>query len=78
MGPAGASVMDAARTAFVDAWQTTMWLSAGLAVAAAVFALVWTPGRRRERAQREAAAPSGAGAPAEGQPVVAAPAGVDT
>jgi EmrB/QacA subfamily drug resistance transporter len=78
MGPAGASVMDAARTAFVDAWQTTMWLSAGLAVAAAVFALVWTPGRRRERAQREAAAPSGAGTPAEGQPVVAAPAGVDT
>jgi len=50
LGAAGAGVMDAARTAFIDAWQTTMWLSAGLAVAAALFALVWTPNRRAEHA----------------------------
>ena len=30
LGEAGAPVMNAGRTAFFDAWQTTMWISAGL------------------------------------------------
>ena len=42
LGEAGAPVMDAARTSFIDAWQTTMWISVGLAVAAAMFAPAWT------------------------------------
>ena len=50
LGEAGAPIMEAARSAFVDAWAVSMWLSAGLALAAAVFALVWTPGRRDEHA----------------------------
>jgi EmrB/QacA subfamily drug resistance transporter len=54
MGPAGAAVMDAARSAFLDGWATAMWLSAGLALAAALFALVWTPSRRLEHAERDA------------------------
>lgn len=55
MGPAGAAVMDAARSAFLDGWATAMWLSAGLALASALFALLWTPGRREEHAERDAA-----------------------
>lgn len=50
LGEAGAPIMEAARSAFVDAWAVSMWLSAGLALAAAVFALVWTPGGRQEQA----------------------------
>jgi hypothetical protein len=53
MGAAGAPILAAARSAFVDAWATSMWLSAGLAVGAAVFALVWTPSRRQEHADRD-------------------------
>ncbi len=52
MGAAGEPILAAARSAFVDAWSTSMWLSAGLAVAAAVFALVWTPSRSREQADK--------------------------
>lgn len=36
---------DAARSAFVDGWTGSMWLSAGIAVATAVFAWVWLPKR---------------------------------
>ena len=43
LGPQGQPVLDAARGAFVDGWARAMWLSAGLAAAAAVFALVWLP-----------------------------------
>lgn len=53
LGPQGAGILEAARTAFVDGWAVSMWLSAGLAVAAALFALVWTPSRRQEFADRE-------------------------
>ena len=53
MGAAGEPILAAARSAFVDAWAISMWLSAGLAVAAAVFALVWTPSRRQEHADRD-------------------------
>jgi EmrB/QacA subfamily drug resistance transporter len=63
MGPQGASVLEAARVAFVDGWAASMWISAGLAVAAALFALVWTPSRRAEHASRDelaAAAENGA------------------
>ena len=56
MGPQGASILDAARVAFVDGWAASMWISAGLAVTAALFALVWTPNRRDEHATRDALA----------------------
>ena len=52
MGAAGEGVLHSARVAFVDGWSGSMWLSAGLALAAAVFALVWTPGRDEEMALR--------------------------
>lgn len=52
LGPQGAAVLEAARVAFVDAWVVSMWLSAGIALAAALFALVWTPSRRDELAAR--------------------------
>jgi hypothetical protein len=54
MGPAGAMVMDAARSAFLDGWATAMWLSVGLALASALFGLVWTPSRRHEHTERDA------------------------
>ena len=53
MGPQGETLLHAARTAFVDAWTSSIWISAGLAVVAAVFALVWTPSRRAEFADDE-------------------------
>ena len=53
LGPQGVSVLDAARSAFVDGWVVSMWLSAGLALAAAIFALVWTPSRKVEFAHRD-------------------------
>jgi hypothetical protein len=49
LGVAGGPILEAARSAFVDAWVVSMWLSAGVALAAAVFALVWTPSRRQEQ-----------------------------
>ncbi|CAN5512489.1 MFS transporter [soil metagenome] len=55
LGAQGAGVLEAARTAFVDAWAVSMWLSAGLALAAALFALVWTPSRTKEFADRDEA-----------------------
>ncbi len=45
MGSAGQPLWDAAQSAFVDGWTSAMWLSAGLAVAAGVFAFIWTPAR---------------------------------
>lgn len=49
LGDAGQSLLATARSAFIDAWSTAMWISAGIAVAAAVFALVWTPSRGDEQ-----------------------------
>ena len=43
LGPQGEGLMAAARSAFVDGWTASMWLSAGLALAAAAFAFVWLP-----------------------------------
>jgi len=31
-GPSGKPILDAARSAFVDAWPTSMWMSVGLAL----------------------------------------------
>ena len=42
-GPQAQQVLDAARASFVDGLGQAMWLAAGLAVAGAVFALVWLP-----------------------------------
>ena len=50
MGDAGASVLASAQHAFVDAFSTSLWLCAGLAVAVGVFAAVWTPKRAGIRA----------------------------
>lgn len=55
LGAQGAPVLDAARNAFVDGLSLAMWMSAGLAIAAAVFAAVWTPSRAEEFAARDAA-----------------------
>ncbi|QYG91911.1 MFS transporter [Iamia sp. SCSIO 61187] len=48
MGPEGQGILDAARGAFIDGWGTAMGLSAGLALAIAVFAFAWMPGRKQE------------------------------
>ncbi len=55
MGPAGHDVLAAARNAFVDGWTRSMWVSVGLALAAAAFAAVWTPNRADELAARSEA-----------------------
>lgn len=52
LGPAGENLLHAAREAFVDGWTGSMWVSVGLAAAAAVFAFFWTPGRAEELAAR--------------------------
>lgn len=44
-GPAGEAILAEARNAFVDGWTISMWVSVGLALLAAVFAAVSTPGR---------------------------------
>ena len=48
LGDAGTELLATARAAFLEAWTSAMWVSAAIAVAAAVFALVWTPARRAE------------------------------
>ena len=48
LGSDGASVMQAAREAFIDGWQLSMWISAGLALSVAVLTALWTPARRSE------------------------------
>lgn len=48
MGPQGEGLLDAARSAFVDGWTASMWLSTGLALAIAAFTFAWMPGRRAE------------------------------
>lgn len=45
LGPDAPRVLTAARDAFVSGWALSMWISAGLAVAAAAFAFVWVPRR---------------------------------
>jgi EmrB/QacA subfamily drug resistance transporter len=54
LGSQGDAVMTAARSAFVDGWGLAMWLSAGIAVFAAVLAAVLTPSRTEEFAARDA------------------------
>ena len=44
-GPRGEQIMSVARSAFVDGFSQALWLGVGLAVAAAVFALIWLPRR---------------------------------
>ena len=44
-GPAGASLLATAQTAFVDAMSMTSLIGAGFAVAGALLALVWLPAR---------------------------------
>ena len=43
LGAAGPAIVAAARTAFVDGWRVAIWISAGVVLAASVFAFVWTP-----------------------------------
>jgi EmrB/QacA subfamily drug resistance transporter len=54
LGERGAPVLAAARNAFVDGLSLAMWISMGLAIAAAIFAAVWTPSRSEEFAARDA------------------------
>jgi len=60
MGAASEQMLHAARLAFVDGWRGSMWISVGMALAAAAFAFVWTPKRETALAQRaEALAAAG-------------------
>ena len=54
MGPEGARVMDAARSAFLDGWALSMWVSAALALGVAVLAAFWTPSGKSVAAAAEA------------------------
>ena len=45
-GDLAQQVMGHAKTAFVDGWTMSMWVSAALALATAGLAALWTPGRR--------------------------------
>jgi EmrB/QacA subfamily drug resistance transporter len=75
MGAAGQDVLHSARVAFVDGWTNSMWVSVGLALAAAAFAFIWTPNRDEELAAR-AEALEAAGIEDDGalEPVVIEPA----
>lgn len=53
MGADGAPLLDAARSAFLDGWALSMWVSAGLALGVALLAAVWTPGHARPAPQGE-------------------------
>src|SRR5690606_18065166 len=48
LGERAGAVMDAARSAFVDGWAASMWVSAGVVAAAAIFVLVRGPRRGAE------------------------------
>lgn len=75
MGPAAERVLHSARVAFVDGWTGSMWISVGMALAAAAFAFVWTPKREAELAERaKALAAAGLDESAAGlEPVVIEP-----
>ncbi len=45
LGARGPAVLDAARHAFVDGWRLSMWVAAGLLLAAAAFSAIWIPRR---------------------------------
>ena len=45
LGDRAPAVLDGARHAFVHGWQLSMWVAAGMLIAAAVFTAVWIPGR---------------------------------
>jgi hypothetical protein len=47
LGPRGTEIASIARTAFVDSMSTSLWVAVGLAVAAAIIAVVHLP-RREE------------------------------
>jgi EmrB/QacA subfamily drug resistance transporter len=51
LGPNGAEIASIARTAFVDSMSTSLWVAVGLAVAAAIIAVIHLP--RREAAVEE-------------------------
>jgi hypothetical protein len=57
MGEAGTSILVSAQDAFLDAFSTSLWLCTALAVAAAVFVAVWTPGRSTSEATEPAVDP---------------------
>jgi EmrB/QacA subfamily drug resistance transporter len=78
LGDQGPRVLDAARSAFVDGWALSMWISVGLAAAVAVFAFFWTPSRREEFAARDAAlAAMGVDDDGSLEPVVIEPAEIE-
>lgn len=58
LGDQGATVVAAAREAFVAGWRTSMWVGVGIALAAVLFLVVRGPGRAEERS---------GGEPAEGE-----------
>lgn len=67
MGPQGQPLWEAAQSAFVNGWTSSMWLSAGIAAAAAVFAFAWTPRRATATTAADASttdASTAGGAPA--------------
>ncbi len=45
-----AQLMDAAKSAFLDGWTGSMWVSAGIALLVAVVSAFWTPSRAHEHA----------------------------
>ena len=47
LGARGPAVLASARTAFVDGWKLSMWISAALAIATASVTAVWIPRHRR-------------------------------
>ncbi|MCU1504239.1 MAG: putative drug resistance transporter [Ilumatobacteraceae bacterium] len=47
LGDRGPGVIEAARSAFVDGWRLSMWVAAGLLIAAAIFSAIWIPSRQR-------------------------------
>lgn len=50
LGAQGPAVLESARTAFVDGWKLSMWISAALAIATASITATWIPRHRRQAA----------------------------
>jgi Na+/melibiose symporter-like transporter len=50
LGAQGPAVLASARTAFVDGWKLSMWISAALAIVTASITAVWIPRHRRQAA----------------------------
>jgi EmrB/QacA subfamily drug resistance transporter len=47
LGEQGATVLAAARDAFIDGWQVAMWVGFGLAIATAAAIVIWIPRHQR-------------------------------